>query len=68
MTETRAEYNTGGTSVRQTNVPGSHGNAYHPKEQALIDYCRELRYGTVTIQIENGLPVRAVEAQKSTKF
>ena len=68
MSEPIEGYNTSRTPVRQTSVPGSHGNEYHPKEQALIEYCRGLQFGTVTIQVENGLPVRAVEAQKSIKF
>lgn len=38
------------------------------KEIALIKYCRKLGFGKITLHVENGLPERVIEAQKSIKL
>jgi len=38
------------------------------KEKRLIEVLRELSYGQITIFLENGQPVRVVEALKSIKL
>jgi len=41
----------------------------HPAERRLIEYIRQLRYGTIlTLKVQDGLPVLAEEALKKVKF
>lgn len=40
----------------------------HPSEQALIEYIRELRYGTFTLKVEHGLPERGEEVRAKVVF
>lgn len=41
----------------------------HPAEKRLIEYIRELRYGTIlTLKVQDGLPMLAEEALKKVKF
>lgn len=41
----------------------------HPAEKRLIEYIRQLRYGTIaTLKVQDGLPMLAEEALKKVKF
>ena len=38
------------------------------KERRLIDFWRKVEYGKIEVHVENGQPVRIVEARKNIKL
>lgn len=42
--------------------------ALHPAEQELLTFVRNLKYGTVTITVQHGLPERGEEVRAKVMF
>lgn len=41
---------------------------FHEKEKNLIEFIRQLRYGEITIKVQDGLPVMIEKAKEKVKL